>query len=214
MRPLFLLSALLLLASCAAGPTAPQPRQFVLVEDSQFEPAVRFLGVQSVQRQQGFQAPVDNTISFNIRSFVPRTGPSNQRIHQLYVLINYSDFNWRFYDSGRDQDARELPFTRIDRQVLTCAGSTAGRGCLYSEIFGLTLTEADLRRAMNQGQDYCVQARGRGARTVLCLTPGMIRAQFDEIDTWLSRQPVAPTSTQPHTTQPFRAPGQPTQPHQ
>lgn len=216
LRAAFILSAMV--TACAPPPqgyqggatyssSASQPavQTTVAVNDSQFEPRIRFNGIESVVNNGVFLTTGDNRRTFFIRSWMDKQ--THRVEHQLYWSIIYRDYGWRTYNRINDEQARPLRFTSIDRTVVTCTGAGRSGICSYAEVVGGELDDAVLRTAAREGRQYCVKIFARdGTDSLACLTSQMIRAQIEAIDARRPAQRPAPAATPAASPQPRRAP--------
>jgi hypothetical protein len=197
-----LLAAVFSLLSVSAY-AIPIEQQRVTVQDDQYSPSAKIIGKKLMD---------DHTFSLAVwylRSFVDKkTGLVS---HQLYVDTDYYGA-WHFYQSANDDTEAALPFTQIDRQVISCTGWQ----CHYDETFGLDLDDSVLRAKAATGFNVKVSAKD-GAAIILQIVPEQIQPQLTAIENYLaahqlsagptnSPQPqfAAPTATV--TTQDVSAP--------
>lgn len=158
------------LAACAPKrvleqvPTA-ELQQSVTIEASEFQPSAVYSGIK-VDGGDG--------ATFFLRSFVPRDGGAVR--HQLYVSRLYDRIGWVFYAKAADDDANPHEVVKIASDVLTCGG--VPRSCLYSERFGVGLTDEFLRARADRGFKMQVSARNGEGAIVLAVPPNYIQAQL------------------------------------
>lgn len=174
-------------------------RTTVGIEDSQFEPHIRFLGIEDLFDSGFSPGPGENYRKFFIRSWMNRQ-TSNVN-HQFYWTIMYRDYEWRFYNRINDERARSLRFTAINRNVVTCAGGAQSGICTFSETVGADLDEAVMRAAVRENRSYCVRIFARsGMANDACLTPTMMREQLAATDgrkNPATRRPTTPSPPAP-----------------
>lgn len=211
MKPIFLIMAALLIVGCVPQPTSMSGgwssqrsvgRTVVQVEDSAFEPSIRFLGIEDRFDVGVSLAQGESYRNLFIRSWLNRqTGAVS---HQLYWSIIYRDFEWRFYNRVNDEQARSLNFTSIDRTVISCAGGARSGLCSYSEVVGADVDDAVMRAAVRENRNYCVRVFARsGVANTLCLSTTMMREQLAAIDQRRptpQRRPASPSRPSTPTT--------------
>jgi hypothetical protein len=160
--------------SLAATPS-PSSTARVSIEESQFEPTIRFVSasirIEGASRFSGLR-----NRTWLLRSWLDRR--SGAVTHQLYVSDIYRDHSWWFWTRANDDSARALRFVSIDREVISCAG---GGGCSYSEVYGASLDDASLRASVSRGLSVKFYARN-GEEHVVSIPADVLRAQFEAID--------------------------------
>lgn len=154
--------------------SSPQKCPFrtgVKVEDSNFEPVASILGVEML---------VANYIGYNcgesralVRSFIDKK--SGVTTHQLYVSMYYKS-DWRFYNRATNERGEAVEFLEINRDVVTCASSP----CLLSEVFGIKISEKELRTA--QGPIKFQASSKSGHKQIITVTQGAIMQQIEAVD--------------------------------
>lgn len=148
--------------------------KIVQVEESQFEPTIRFVGIP----QEFAPRSLNGTFSreWRLRSWLDKQ--SGKVKHQLYVTDIYNGKEWRFWVRANDQNASNLNFTSIDKTVISCSRYS---GCGYAETFGVDIDDTSLRSAKDQ--QYCTKFYARnGESEVICLSTSQIAAQIQAID--------------------------------
>jgi len=145
---------------------APDLRAEVVVDADEFDSDVTFLGV---ERQ------IDGHDKWNtafLRSWLNAKGVS----HQIYV-VHYYRHDWRFYERASGIGGRSVDFVSIDRDVVDCTAGT----CSYNEVFGVSLSDSELRAATSDGFRFKAYARS-GHELEVFLSPEQVRAQLAAIE--------------------------------
>jgi hypothetical protein len=120
--------------------------------------------------------------SYFLRSFVDNeTGAAT---HQLYVRTTYHGTDWDTWYRANSDEGRSLEFTSLEQDVEGCGG---WKNCVYTEQFGITVSDAYMRERAGIGGSVKVYARS-GNEAVLTLPPNYIQAQLLAIDPY----PVGP----------------------
>lgn len=146
----------------------PPPPASVKVEDSKFENAVTFIGIEG--RHVGNQYN-----RYFLRSFMNKK--SGQVAHQLYVSDHYDGY-WEIWSRANSEDAQPLEFVSISRDVVYCGSGYAG--CSLSEVFGAFIPDTDLRTHQD---GYSVKFYAKsGKQMVIRLSSEQIRKQLKAID--------------------------------
>lgn len=174
---------------------APGPENSVVkVEDSNFEPRIRFIGIDTMDRPGSLHGTYFR--QWMLRSWLEKA--TDRVSHQLYYSELYNSNGWRYWHSANDERANSLRFVSIARDVNSCTGSRYGGGCSYTEIFGADVDDATLREARDKGRTYCVKFYARsGDETFACLSNQQIAAQLDAIDARRPRPAPAAAPQQP-----------------
>lgn len=147
----------------------------VKIEDSEFEKEIAVTGIEIAH---GYYLGVPQP--YMIRSWINKdTGVVR---HQLYVVDTYSS-DWIFWNSASDEDAQNLEFVSISREVGRCSVNI---GCLHIETYGVSLPDSKLRARATSG--YRIKVRSKvGKDEILTVSPGQISSQFAVIDERLRR---------------------------
>lgn len=181
--------ALLIFAGCVPQSRSfqvPPPRATVEIKDTAFDREITFVGL---ERRLGNET--GNVAAFDymfLRSWINRA--SGEARHQLYVENNYRG-DWRFWYAADDDQARNLHFTSISRNVISCSSAA---GCLKDEVFGADMTDEHLRQ---RAAGFQVRFRSKtGLSKIVHVDSQMIAAQLDAIDRWKKGQPPQQSSDQ------------------
>lgn len=154
----------------------------VQIEQSDFDTSITVKSINIRQQtKQGsilFVPQIDYE-NFFLRSYVNRS-TKEVTLHQLYVGVSYRG-DWRFYQSANLQGGQSLPFTEIDRSVVSCADSDL-TGCRLSEDFGITLSDQIFSGAMESGLTLRVNTSSSGIANTYSIPASMFRAQKSAID--------------------------------
>jgi len=156
-------------------PTAvrPPPPTSVKVEDSKFEDAATFIGIQ--------EHPDRNT-EYLLRSWVDKK--SGQVTHQVYVA-NFYHGDWIFWSRANSEDAQPLQFVPIKQEVVTCDEFSR---CSHSEHFAALIPDTVLRTHQD---GFSVKFYGKtGKEMILRLTPQQIRQQLKVIEDFQAQRRV------------------------
>jgi hypothetical protein len=147
-------------------------RSSVQIEETQFEPTVRVLGLTARQNDSPQNV-------YYLRSWVAK---KDGRVdHQLYVHDVYKG-DWKFWERANADDATALNVVSIDQHVGTCTGAV---GCELKETFGVDISESMLRSHPN-GFPVKVYAQ-RGGDMIITLSPQQISAQLAATDSIAAR---------------------------
>jgi hypothetical protein len=133
-------TAAALLVACAQTPeeaASGMPRE-VRVTDDRFRPQVSY----SVQPPIQFGVGPQRSTSVAVTLIGGRARDTGARSFIAAVAIEYIGGSWAFFEEARGDDSRALNVIRGRRDVRCLTG-----GCIYTEEFGIGLSEADLRRA-------------------------------------------------------------------
>jgi len=144
----------------------------IRVKDDEFSKSVTFLGVEMHNGDLGHHL---------LRSWKDKkTGVVT---HQLYVSDNYrksTSESWKFYRGARDEEANDLKFVTINRDVNCQSLRYAESYCSFYETFGVMLDESFLRQKADAGFRIKALAKS-GEDEVFTVTPQAIQQQLEAI---------------------------------
>ncbi len=185
MNPLRLLAlaALLGLAGCGVGSSAPPP---ALLPGTGVTRAVeqdgRFISLVGPQRPHGGPfLGIVNTNYYLLRSLIDTR--SGETTHQLYVEDSYFGGK-REWNAAGDRAGGELRFVPISLNEITC-----NPGCSYAEEFAATLPET-LLQASPQGLTVVFTAKS-GNRMTIAVPAELVTQQLAALDAARARTPAA-----------------------
>lgn len=161
-------------AACASQAQShySPPSHTVSVKDDQFEKSITLVGFP--EQHEARYLGVDGTNRFFLRSWINKQTGAVQ--HQIYVSHTFNG-GWIYWNSARDQDADALEFVSISRDVVDCSG-----GCTETEIFGLTVLDAKLKKFAATGYSVKVSSR-TGREKILNITSEQIQKQLAAVET-------------------------------
>jgi hypothetical protein len=146
----------------------PSPPASVKIEDSQFDEAATFIGINTE-----ISYAIDRDTLYLLRSWVNKK--SGQVTHQLYIT-NFYYGDWIFWSRASSEDAQPLEFIAMQSKVIDCAYSR----CSYSETFGALIPDAVLR-IHQHGISVKFYAK-TGKEMVIRLTSQQIQLQLKAIE--------------------------------
>ena len=150
---------------------AAVPANAVSIEDDRFSKTIVFKG-ESKRHLQG-SGPSDSNVLF-IRSWLEKE--TGRVTHQLYVNHTYHSDGWKFWSRASDENANDLRFVSIDRDVKVFIGC-----CLYSEDFGISIAESILDKSKSTGLLIKIYAKS-GDQKILNISAEQIASQLFAIE--------------------------------
>jgi len=97
----------------------------------------------------------------------------------LLVKINYTEPNWRFYESASFKGGEQAEFNSVNRKVLNCvAYKTLANRCDYSEIMSITLTDSFIE---NNKNGFSVRLDSQSPENNVITIPENYMAAFMEL---------------------------------
>jgi hypothetical protein len=211
--PIYLLAAVMFLGGCAgaaqesitSGDIAraqariaqimanPNPRQVwdperarqerldsVEVKDDEFESSVTFLGPDRTFGSGEYRSPL---YIFRLRSLVHKT--TGNIGHQVYIDNLYRAYGWYDWNQALAIGGGSLPVASISSD--SSCSARRSPACGYREAFGVSLSDADLRKNRTRGISFKLKSTKSGNSQVIELPPELIAAQLDAIERYRKR---------------------------
>lgn len=141
------------------------------ITNDRFEPVVTVVSPEIAGKSENIASE-----QFSLRSFVAKQTKAPE--HQLYVELSYNASAWRFYERAFDDQAQVHEVVSINRTVNDCSGpSWAGTRCSYTEVFGVSLSDADMIAFASHGAAFKFLAKS-GDTEVVELKPSFFAGQL------------------------------------
>lgn len=103
--------------------------------------------------------------------------------------VVYAQRTSRRYDSARNNRAEALPLRQLFHDGAGCRRKT---DCAHAELYQVDIPEADLRRALGEGEGYAIKLFGRiGHATLFPIPKELVAGLISEIDATRSRPGAA-----------------------
>lgn len=154
----------------------------IAIDQSEFSNSITIRSINiSQQTTQGsiLFVPLIDYENYFLRSYL-ESESKKVTLHQVYIGIMYRG-DWRFYRSANLIGGQSLPFTEIDRSVVSCADSEL-TGCRVSEDFGITLNEQLFSNALENGLTFRVNSQFSNIHNTYTIPASVFKAQLTAIE--------------------------------